>query len=89
MLQNHISGLPVINRSGALVGVVTEGDFLRRSETATERKRPRWLEFLMGPRRLADEYVHAHARRVERCRSLRTASNRFSRSTQVERDNEL
>lgn len=65
MLQNHISGLPVIDRSGALVGVVTEGDFLRRSETGTERKRPRWLEFLLGPRRLADEYVHTHARRVE------------------------
>jgi len=65
MLQNHISGLPVIDRSGALVGVVTEGDFLRRTETGTEHKRPRWLEFLMGPRRLADEYVHTHARRVE------------------------
>jgi CBS domain-containing protein len=65
MLQNHISGLPVIDRSGVLVGVVTEGDFLRRSETGTERKRPRWLEFLMGPRRLADEYVHTHARKVE------------------------
>jgi CBS domain-containing protein len=65
MLQNHISGLPVIDRSSALVGVVTEGDFLRRSETGTERKRPRWLEFLMGPRRLADEYVHTHARKVE------------------------
>ena len=65
MLQNHISGLPVIDRSGALVGVVTEGDFLRRSETGTERKRPRWLEFLMGPRRLADEYVHTHARKVD------------------------
>ena len=65
MLQNHISGLPVIDRSGALVGVVTEGDFLRRAETGTERKRPRWLEFLLGPRRLADEYVHTHARRVE------------------------
>jgi CBS domain-containing protein len=65
MLQRHISGLPVIDRSGTLVGVVTEGDFLRRSETGTERKRPRWLEFLMGPRRLADEYVHTHARKVE------------------------
>jgi CBS domain-containing protein len=65
MLQNHISGLPVIDRSGALVGVVTEGDFLRRAETGTERKRPRWLEFLMGPRRLADEYVHTHARRIQ------------------------
>jgi len=65
MLQKHISGLPVIDQSGTLVGVVTEGDFLRRTETGTERKRPRWLEFLMGPRRLADEYVHAHARKVE------------------------
>src|SRR5215467_10120551 len=65
MLQKHISGLPVIDRSGMLVGIVTEGDFLRRAETGTERHRPRWLEFLMGPRRLADEYVHTHARRVE------------------------
>jgi CBS domain-containing protein len=65
MLQNRISGLPVIDSSGALVGVVTEGDFLRRSETGTERKRPRWLEFLLGPSRLADEYVHTHARTVK------------------------
>jgi CBS domain-containing protein len=65
MLQNHISGLPVVDSSGTLVGVVTEGDFLRRSETGTERKRPRWLEFLMGPGRLADEYVHTHARIVK------------------------
>jgi CBS domain-containing protein len=64
MLQNHISGLPVIDASGALVGVVTEGDFLRRAETGTERKRPRWLEFLVGPNRLAEEYVESHARKV-------------------------
>jgi CBS domain-containing protein len=64
MLQNHISGLPVIDASGVLNGVVTEGDFLRRGETGTERKRSRWLEFLLGPRRLADEYVHTHSRIV-------------------------
>jgi CBS domain-containing protein len=64
MLANHISGLPVIEASGALAGVVTEGDFLRRSETGTERKRPRWLEFLLGPSRLATEYVHTHGRTV-------------------------
>ena len=29
MLQRHISGLPVIDQKGALVGIVTEGDFLR------------------------------------------------------------
>jgi CBS domain-containing protein len=65
MLQMHISGLPVIDSNRTLVGVVTEGDFLRRAETGTERKRPRWLEFVMGPRRMAEEYVHAHSRRVD------------------------
>jgi len=48
MLQNKISGLPVVNGEGLLVGMVTEGDFLRRAETWTERKRSRWLEFLMA-----------------------------------------
>jgi predicted transcriptional regulator len=43
---------------------VTEGYFLRRAETGTERKRPRWLEFLVGPNRLAEEYVESHARKV-------------------------
>jgi CBS domain-containing protein len=64
MLQNRISGLPVVNAEGNLVGIVTEGDFLRRAETATERRRSRWLEFFVGPGRLADEYVHTHARNV-------------------------
>jgi CBS domain-containing protein len=64
MLQNKISGLPVVDGEGLLVGIVTEGDFLRRAETATQRKRPRWLEFLMGPWRLADEYVHTRGRKV-------------------------
>ena len=65
MLQNRISGLPVVDASGNLVGIVTEGDFLRRAETKTERQRPRWLEFILGPGRMADEYVHAHGRKVE------------------------
>ena len=65
MLQNRISGLPVIGRKGELVGMVTEGDFLRRGEIGTERHRNRWLEFLVGPGHLADEYVHASGRKVE------------------------
>jgi CBS domain-containing protein len=65
MLQHDISGLPVVDRAGSVVGIVTEGDFLRRAETGTERKRPRWLEFLAGPGRLAKDYVRSHARRVD------------------------
>jgi len=65
MLERQISGLPVADRTGNLVGILTEGDFLRRAETNTQRRRPRWLEFLVGPGRLADEYTHTHGRRVE------------------------
>lgn len=64
MLANGISGLPVITEAGRLVGIVTEGDFLRRAETGTQRRRSSWLELLMGPGKLAEEYVHTHGRKV-------------------------
>jgi CBS domain-containing protein len=64
MILNRISGLPVLNASGELVGVVTEGDLLRRAETGTERRRPSWLEFFLGQGRLADEYVRSHGRKI-------------------------
>jgi CBS domain-containing protein len=65
MLQNRISGLPVLDKDGELVGIVTEGDFLRRSELGTQRQRPKWLEFIVGPGRLAQEYTHSSGRKVE------------------------
>src|SRR5215470_8137713 len=64
LIEQGISGLPVVDAAGQLVGMVTEGDFMRRVETGTERRRPRWLEILVGPGRLANEYVHTHGRKV-------------------------
>jgi CBS domain-containing protein len=64
MLEHRISGLPVVDNSGAVVGVVTEGDLLRRTETGTERHHSRWLEFLITPGRLAEDYSRANARKV-------------------------
>jgi len=54
----------VLDASDALVGVVTEGDFLRRGELGTTKRRPRWVEFLLGPGKLAEEYVHQSGRKV-------------------------
>lgn len=65
MLQRKFSGLPVVDAAGRLVGIVTEGDFLRRTETATVRRRPRWLEFVIGSGRLAEEYTRTTGRLVK------------------------
>jgi CBS domain-containing protein len=64
MLHHNVSGLPVLDGKGIVVGMLTEGDLLRRTETGTERQRPHWLEFVLGPGRLAADYVHAHGRKV-------------------------
>ena len=49
MLKHHVSGLPVVDGAGGLVGIVSEGDFLRRSEIGTQRRRGRWLSLFWGP----------------------------------------
>jgi CBS domain-containing protein len=65
MLQHRISGLPVLDGERHIVGMVTEGDFLRRVETDTQPQRPRWVQFFLGPGRLAEEYVRTSGRKVE------------------------
>jgi CBS domain-containing protein len=64
MLQRHVSGLPVIDAAGKLLGIVSEGDFIRRSEIGTQRKRGRWLKFILGPSKSATDFVHEHGRKV-------------------------
>lgn len=71
MLKNHVSGLPVVNQDGKLVGIVSEGDFLRRPETGTERTRSRWLDAFFGPSGSAKAYVRSHGSKV---REVMTAS---------------
>jgi CBS domain-containing protein len=59
MLQEGITGLPVIDHNKILVGIVTEGDFLRGAGT-----RPRWLEMMINPGALSLDYAPCHLRRV-------------------------
>ena len=64
MLHHRISALPVVDGKGRCVGLISEGDLLRRAEIDTERHRPRWLEFIVGPGRLAQDYAQSHTHRV-------------------------
>jgi CBS domain-containing protein len=64
MLRQHVSGLPVVDAAGKLVGIVSEGDFVRRSEIGTQRKHGRWLKFLLGAGTAATDYVHEYGRKI-------------------------
>ena len=64
MLRYHVSGLPVVDTAGRLAGIVSEGDFIRRSEIGTQKQRGRWLKFLLGAGKAASVYVHEHGRKI-------------------------
>ena len=64
MLDRGVSALPVVDKSGRLVGIISEGDLLRRAETGTERKPSWWLTFISGADQLAYDFVKSHGTKV-------------------------
>lgn len=64
LLSNRISAVPVIDDDGRLLGIVSEGDLMRRAEAGTGRHRSWWLAMLTRTEVLAADYVREHARKV-------------------------
>jgi CBS-domain-containing membrane protein len=64
MLQHHVSGLPVVDAKGGLIGIVSEGDFLRRAETATQHRRghTRRPNYCADPTRLSSSSGSTHVK---------------------------
>src|SRR5579864_581596 len=52
MVRANVSGLPVIE-NGALVGIVSEADFLRRAELGTAKSGIDWRQAISLPARRA------------------------------------
>lgn len=74
MAERHISGLPVVETDGRLVGLVTDGDLMRRL-SAKEDKPASFFAALLGA--TADQalaYARAHGRRVRDVMSINLAS---------------
>lgn len=65
LLANRVSGLPVLDGNGTLVGMVTEGDLLRRDEIGTGGGPVSWFKALLQPSVAAADYVATHSRHVE------------------------
>ncbi|MDE1147980.1 MAG: CBS domain-containing protein [Azospirillaceae bacterium] len=68
IVRNRISGVPVVEDEAGgqvVVGVLTEGDLLRRTETGTERPVGWWRRLFTAPGDQADHYSKVHGRRVD------------------------
>jgi CBS domain-containing protein len=64
LLNARISGVPVVGPNAELIGIVSEGDLMRRVEAGTGRRRPWWLALLTGKEVLAAEFIKEHSRKV-------------------------
>ena len=62
--KHHLNGLPVIDSTNGLIGIVTQGDLLRRPELGTDRRHVSWLTAFLLPSREEDDFVHTHGRHV-------------------------
>lgn len=61
MWDRRISAVPVVDDEDRVLGVVSEGDLVRRAELGTDR-RSWWLDLFTSDRSLAGDYVKTHGR---------------------------
>jgi CBS domain-containing protein len=60
MIDRRISGLPVVDAKRHVVGIVSEGDLIRRPEIDTERPPSAWLKLFLSADALARDFVKTH-----------------------------
>ena len=65
LAEHDVSALPVLDKEGVLVGVLSEADLIHRTEIGTEKRRPWWLEAVTGGATLAEEFAKSHGKKVE------------------------
>ena len=62
LLARHVSAVPVVDESGAVLGLVSEGDLMRRVADKDKPRRSWWLEFFADPSNDAADYIKTHGR---------------------------
>ena len=75
MLDNRISALPIVD-GGHIVGIVSEGDLLRRAEAGAEPRPSRWLELVTSTDRMAADYTRSHGRKAGEIMTHRSPKSR-------------
>jgi CBS domain-containing protein len=64
LAEHDVSALPVLDKDGNLVGVLSEADLIHRAEIGTEKHRPWWQEAVTGATTLAEEFAKSHGKKV-------------------------
>jgi CBS domain-containing protein len=64
LAERDVSALPVLDKDGNLIGMLSETDLVHRTEIGTEKHRPWWLEAVTGATTLAEEFAKSHGKKV-------------------------
>jgi CBS domain-containing protein len=65
LVDRRISAVPVVDDAGRLVGIISEGDLMHRSEMGTERRYHRWgLRLVAGDASLPTDYIKVRGRKA-------------------------
>lgn len=65
LISNGVSAVPVVDIACKLLGIVSEGDLIRRSELKTARVRSWWLGLLASSDQLAADFAKSRAVNVK------------------------
>ena len=61
LAEHGISAVPVVDKENRVIGMVSEGDLLHRTETGTEQRRSWWLDMMASTNQLAGDYIKSHS----------------------------
>tara|TARA_R110002073_G_scaffold239496_1_gene401158 strand:- start:5 stop:697 length:693 start_codon:yes stop_codon:yes gene_type:complete len=65
MIENHISAVPIVDENGGILGLVSEGDLMRRVEGSQKGAKSWWLSFFTGSSETATDFVALRSRRAK------------------------
>lgn len=63
--ENRISAIPITDDAGKVIGIISEGDLIRRAEIGTQKQRSWWLSLFTTNVQLAEEYSRSHGLKVK------------------------
>ena len=64
MMKNHISAVPILDGDGTVIGLISEGDLMRRVEGSGDAHKSWWLSLFSGHENMARDFIAMRTRRA-------------------------